>query len=381
MDKPFQHFWQYRSRYLLGWVLPAVVWMLAGCATALAPITDMPVVPGCLATTDQCLLLGQKQFEEYRQQKLEEIERQSKGYRLPSAPSAHLHPKRTEFSVLLIHGLNDSAYYMDDIAALLHKHGFNILTILLPGHGTDTTDMLEVTAEEWRNEVEKGLQMASLVGKKVIVGGFSLGGALSIDAALRRSDIHGLLLFSPAIRLRSFDAVSGLSCAPGLRGMTVETDLPPNPVKYKHRVGNGVCQLSRLIESNLNNGTANGDEPTAYVQKLHEMGQRLQIPTFVTLTYADARISPQAVLEWSSQINSSVVITTFGSAPDEATPRLSNGGKIIHINDAELPHSFLVRRSNPYNGQENPYFDEMADVIASFLKQHFYAINTSLNRD
>lgn len=372
MLKPFLHFAQYRLRYLLGWLLPTSVWLLAGCATALAPVTDRSVVTDCGVAADSCLLLGQKRFEAYREQKLREITRQSQGYRLPSAPTAHLHPKRTEYSVLLIHGLNDSAYYMDDIAALLHKQGLNVLTVLLPGHGTDTKDMLEVTAEQWRAEVEQGLDMASLVGSKVIVGGFSLGGTLSIDAAMRRSDIHGLLLFSPAIKLRSFDAISGLSCAPGLRGMTVETDLPPNPVKYKHRVGNGVCQLSRLIENNLSNGEAERDEPASYIQRLHEMGQRLQVPTFVALTYADARISPQAVLEWSSQIRSSVTITTFGLAQEDAAPRLSNGGEIIHINDKELAHSFLVRRSNPYNGQMNPYFDEMGYVITRFLKHYFH---------
>ncbi len=381
MAKPIEQFRQLGLRCRLGCLLLSAVWLLAGCAGALAPMTSKPTEVACGTVDSSCQLLGRKMFDEYRQQKLQEIERQSEGYRLPSAPTAHLYPNRTEYSVLLIHGLNDSAYYMDDIAALLHAHGFNVLTLLLPGHGTDTRDMLEVSAEQWRDEVEKGLQIASLVGRKVIIGGFSLGGALSIDAALRRSDIHGLLLFSPAIELRSFAAISSLSCTPGLRGMTVETDLPPNPVKYKHRLGNGVCQLSRLIESNLRNGNTERDESVAYLQRLHEMGRRMQVPTFVALTYADARISPEAVLEWSSQIDSPVTLSTFGVAADEVATRLSNGAEIIHISDENLPHSFLVRRSNPYNGQENPYFDEMADVIANFLKQHFYAINTSLNRD
>ncbi|MEN8178426.1 MAG: alpha/beta fold hydrolase [Pseudomonadota bacterium] len=377
MDKPLLHLSRLLWSHSLVWLLLTMVLLLGGCASVLAPVKAMPTMVPCGVVEENCLLLGRKRFEDYRQEKLEKIERRSAGYRLPGAPTAHLHPMRTEYSVLLVHGLNDSAYYMDDIATLLYEHGFNVLTVLLPGHGTDTKDMLEVTAEQWRAEVEQGLEMASLVGRKVIVGGFSLGGALSIDAALRRPDIHGLLLFSPAIKLRSFNAVSSLTCVPGFRTMSVETDLPPNPVKYKHRIGNGVCQLARLIESNLANGEAERDDPVSFMERLREMGQRLQVPTFVALTYADARISPQAVLELSSQIDSPVTITTFGLAENDVAPRLSNGGKIVHINDDNLPHSFLVRRSNQYNGQENPYFDEMSMVISHFLKQHFHAAPVS----
>lgn len=368
-------------RWLLVPCLLPVVLLMQGCSRALAPMNVMPSMTPCGPVEYNCLLHGQKLFTQYRQEKLEEIKRKSGEYRFPCAPTAHLHPNRTEYSVLLIHGLNDSAYYMDDIAALLHTQGFNVLTVLLPGHGTDTRDMLEVTAEQWRAEVERGLQMASLIGRKVIVGGFSLGGALSIDAALRRSDIHGLLLFSPAIKLRSFNAVSNLACAPGFRSMSVETDLPPNPVKYKHRVGNGVCQLSRLIENNLGHGEIAREEAETFEQRLRDMGRRLRVPTFVALTYADARVSPQAMLDWSSQIPSPVTITTFGLAESEATPKLSNGGEIIHINDDNLPHSFLVRRSNQYNGQENPYFDEMAKIITGFFKRHFHSVSVTADAE
>ncbi|MDJ0807070.1 MAG: alpha/beta fold hydrolase [Gammaproteobacteria bacterium] len=346
---------------------------LLGCARALAPMAVIPAQLLCGVDEDDCLRLGESQFTQYRQEKLTQIERTRGEPCLPCAPTAHLYPRRTEYSVLLVHGLNDSAYYMEDIAALLYRQGFNVLTILLPGHGTKTQDMLEVTAEQWRAEVGRGLEMASLVGRKLIVGGFSLGGALTIDAALRRTDIHGLLLFSPAIKLRSFNAVSSLSCTPGLRELSVETNLPPNPVKYKHRVGNGVCQLSRIIENNLNQGERQPDEAASFTVRLEDMARRLKVPTFVALTYADARISPQAVLDWSGQINSSVTLATFGQQDSAVAPRLPNGGKVIHINDENLPHSYLLRRTNPYNNQQNPYFDEMSRVLLGFLQRNFAA--------
>lgn len=370
MHNPLRHINKFTLRFLLVSPLPIILLLLGGCAGALPPKTVIPTMLPCGNLENNCLLLGQMRFEEYRQKKIAAIEQGSEGYRLPSAPIAQLHPKRTEYSVLLVHGLNDSAYYMADIAELLHAHGLNVLTVLLPGHGTDTKDMLEVTAEQWRSEVELGLEMASLVGRKVIVGGFSLGAALSLDAALRRSDIHGLLLFSPAIKLRSFNAVSSLTCLPGFRSLTVETDLPPNPVKYKHRIGNGVCQLSRLIESNLTHPRTSSNEAVTFKERARDMAKRLHIPIFVALTYADARISPEAVLIWADKIRAPVTITTFGKTETDKAPELSNG-RIVHISDENLPHSFLVRRSNQYTAQKNPYFNEMAEVLSHFISQQF----------
>ena len=49
---------------------------------------------------------------------------------------------------------------------------------------------------------------------------------------------------------------------------------------------------------------------------------------------------------------------------------LANGGKLWPVTDASLPHSYVVRRANPYNGQENPCFDRLATVLAEFLAQH-----------
>lgn len=359
-----------------------MVMFMTGCAGTLAPSSVSYNMQPCESVAANCHLLGQQRFDQYRQKKREEIQSRSHGYRLPGAPIARLHPMPTEYSVLLVHGLNDSAYYMSDLADLFYAHGFNAVTILLPGHGTDTRDMLQVSAEQWRSEVQQGLEMAHLVGRKVLLGGFSLGATLAIDAALSRSDIHGLLLFSPAVKLRSFNDLSALSCMPGLRSFTVKTKLIKNPVKYKYRVGNGVCQLSRLIKSNLANGESTNDEAVTFMERLRKMGQRLHIPTFVAVTYGDNRISPQAMLEWSGQIDAPVTITTFGQTEINDVSRLiKNGAEIVHISDENLPHSFLIRRNNRYNGQKNPYYDEMSEVIVRFLTQHFDAKPDNFAKD
>ena len=49
---------------------------------------------------------------------------------------------------------------------------------------------------------------------------------------------------------------------------------------------------------------------------------------------------------------------------------LANGGKLWPVTDASLPHSYVIRRANPYNDQKNPCFDRLATVLAEFLAQH-----------
>ncbi|MGH8509479.1 MAG: alpha/beta hydrolase [Gammaproteobacteria bacterium] len=350
------------------WVLLAAL-ALEGCAVALAPPMVHPHTVHCAPDGNDCLTRGREDFGAYRSGKLQEIRNKNQGYRLPSAPVAYLHPERTTYSVLLIHGLNDSSYYMADVGEVLYRNGFNVITVLLPGHGTDTRDMLEVTAEEWRAEVELGLEIASLVGRQILLGGFSLGGALALELAARRRDIQGLLLFSPAIRIRSFESVSALSCAPGLRSIVINTDLPPNPVKYKYRVGNSVCQLHRLLEHNLDL-----EHPAACGRpSLRDLARRVHVPTFIAVSYADRRISPVAILEFAGNIPAPVLVTTFGKAEDQSVPVFANGGKILAVSDASLPHSYLMRRTNPYNGQANPCFDRMAALLSGFLAQHFHS--------
>lgn len=354
--------------------LPAVavlLLLLGGCSGALAPALVVPHAQVCSGDGTDCLKRGSERFDAYRRDKLQAIRAASEGYRLPSAPVAFLHPRRTSYSVLLVHGLNDSAYYMADLAEWLHGHGYNVVTVLLPGHGTDTRDMLAASAEQWRAEVAAGLDMAALVGKRILMGGFSLGGILAIDAALRRSDIHGLLLFSPAVRLRSFDAVSGLACAPGLKSHFVATPLPRNPVKYSIRSGNGLCQLSRLIQHNRAFGN-DGERPAVTVEeKLREMAGRLRVPTFVALSYADARIAPHAMLEFAAHVSAPVLATTFGNNRGPAAPPFTGRRELVHIHDDDLAHSFLVRSQNPWNGQENPHFNPMAEHLLRFVRRHF----------
>jgi alpha-beta hydrolase superfamily lysophospholipase len=353
-----------------------IAFALAGCAAPpLGPLAA-PTTQSCNAAPDSCFALARSAFEAYRQGKLHAIATRSNGYRMPSAPVAMLHPHRTRYAALLVHGLNDSAYYMEDLAAVLYDAGFNVITILLPGHGTNTADMRDVTAEQWREEVQTGLSLAAQVGDRLIVGGMSLGGALAIDAVQYRSDIAGLLLFVPALQFRSYSAMAWLTCAPVLRTIAVPTPIVPNPVKYKDRQVNGVCQLYRLMMHNVRNaGQASGDIAPDEAG-IRAMASSIHVPTFVALTYADVRVSPRAILEFAENVKAPAVIATFGVPKGFEPPAPGNGAIPLSITSDSLQHSYLVRRSNAYNGQCNPYFGKMRQTLLNFLKTNFPPVDS-----
>lgn len=325
----------------------------------------------CGLPADSCYDAGRSEFERYQKQKLSEIARKSSNYRLPSQPIALFHPQRTEYSVLLIHGLNDSPFFMGDLADLLYRAGYNVLTILLPGHGTNTQEIRHIRAEQWLDEVAIGLKMAGLVGRKVVIGGFSLGGALALDAALRESRIRGILLFAPALRLPYFDSLYALSCVPALGGVSINSKMGINPVKYKYRLLNGVCQVYRLLNNRLDPEHSSAGLGLQKLDTLKEAAARIRIPTFGCMTFSDQRVSSAAILEFFGALNAPALLTTFGREPEDQTLKFENGGEVVHSSDQGLPHSYLVRRTNSYNGQANPHFDRLARILLGFLKRNF----------
>jgi esterase/lipase len=122
-------------------------------------------------------------------------------------PDLPLHPQnengKFKKGILLIHGLLDSPYIIKHVALYLQSKGFLVRSILLPGHGTVPADLTKVTYHEWIKAAEYGIQRLQHHAEKVYTGGFSTGGALSIHLALRNPGIKGLILFSPALGIKT----------------------------------------------------------------------------------------------------------------------------------------------------------------------------------
>lgn len=103
--------------------------------------------------------------------------------------------------VLLTHGLSDSPYHMRHLAAFFQRHGFRVLAVLLPGHGTQPGDLLHAHWREWAKTVAWGTDRLAEEADELYLAGFSAGAALSVLQAAHDQRVRGLFLFSPAFEI------------------------------------------------------------------------------------------------------------------------------------------------------------------------------------
>lgn len=183
-----------RKKNLLSIALVSAVLLLTGCATRQVIKTPM----------------GQSTYEEYledtrawvaenRHFVTDNLE-QEIDFHSPFVAKPRF---KTDKGILLIHGLGDSPWTYRDLASKLAEKGYLVHTVLLPGHGTKPADMIGVTSDDWNKAVEEQVALLKKEVPNVWIGGFSTGGNLAYSYASKDPDIKGLILFSPALEIRT----------------------------------------------------------------------------------------------------------------------------------------------------------------------------------
>lgn len=119
----------------------------------------------------------------------------------PSDAFATGRDKPFKRGVLLVHGLTDSPYHMRYLADFFQRNGFRVMAILLPGHGTQAGDLLEVKWQAWAATVAYGVACLAQEVDEVYLAGFSAGAALCVRHAAQDTRVRGLFLFSPALEI------------------------------------------------------------------------------------------------------------------------------------------------------------------------------------
>ncbi|HVA67175.1 MAG TPA: alpha/beta hydrolase [Elusimicrobiota bacterium] len=192
----------------------------------------------------------------------------------------HAPGQKAARSILMIHGLGDSPYSMQVLADLFYSYGYNVVGVLLPGHGRKSEDLLHAKLSQWQRAAEEGLHVAAAIGQRVSIAGFSTGGALTLNLVRRNYksahplDLQDLFLFSPAIQihdrkapvicslspldLAAFEAVHPwASVAPWAKAAAAGGGGPYQDYydgRYAKMALNGVCQLQEQIEENSATG-------------------------------------------------------------------------------------------------------------------------------
>lgn len=131
-----------------------------------------------------------------------------------NGPRLFLHHETREDVVVLTHGLSDSPYYVQAVAQRFYAAGCHVVLPLLPAHGLiDPNDAMKDTTlnEQWQATIDHAVETATYLGKRISIGGFSTGGALSLNRILRNpAPINGgLFLFSGALSIGGLAEMAG----------------------------------------------------------------------------------------------------------------------------------------------------------------------------
>jgi esterase/lipase len=210
--------------------------------------------------------------------------------------------------VLLTHGLSDSPYSMRHLAAFFQQNGFRVMAVLLPGHGTQPGDLLEVTWQEWAKTVAYGAYKLAEEVDEVYLAGYSTGATLSIYQSLRDDRVRGLFLFSPALRITRWAAFANLHklyswLIPSAKWVDIKPDL--DTCKYESFTKNAAAQAYALTRQ------------LSALLKPHS----LDIPVFIAASADDMTVKTSVILEFIARArhpSSRLVLYTI--EPEKSPP-------------------------------------------------------------
>ncbi len=114
-------------------------------------------------------------------------------------------PQATELAFMYIHGFSATWKETDPVASTLaRRFNANLLQCRIAGHGTGPEGM-KATAEDWIRSLNHQGQIASRLGRNIIIIGVSTGAPLAIWLATQsiiKKQVSSLLFMSPNFKIR-----------------------------------------------------------------------------------------------------------------------------------------------------------------------------------
>lgn len=176
--------------------------------------------------------------------------------------------KNPKGGAVLIHGLSDSPYSLREIGLRLHREGYTVVWLRMPGHGTCPCALANVEWPDWTAAVEvavRGLAEKLPAGKPLVLAGYSNGGALAVNYALAAvadsalPKIEAILLFSPMIGINPLARLFRIHHTVALISRTVKAlwtnvDAEVDPFKYSSWPTNASIQawdMTQEVERRL----------------------------------------------------------------------------------------------------------------------------------
>ncbi|MCW8887977.1 MAG: alpha/beta fold hydrolase [Gammaproteobacteria bacterium] len=201
------------------------------------------------------ILQSEKHFPEWvtAKQRAEQIEAISPKRHEPDAGNCDLNNRQ---GIILIHGLFDTPFIMRDLADHFKSRCFFVYDVLLTGHGTRPGDLNTISRAQWKSEVGHVVKAASAEVPTLYIGGYSLGGALSLHAAANYKEIKAAFVFAPALAPTSKLAYGSLGMST-FEGEFFKVFNEYDYAKYEslsHMAGSETYKLGHNVQRYLKDG-------------------------------------------------------------------------------------------------------------------------------
>lgn len=276
------------------------------------------------------------------------------------------HEHKCEQVALLVHGLSDSPYYMKDIAKELYDEGYNVVAVLLSGHGAKAEDLEKITLTDWKKDISKGIRLAYKYGTKITLGGFSTGGALVFNEILKKrkkNKIAKILLFSPVIGI--YGPLANNLCEYFPESFTyampyVSKKSYGEGVRYQKIATHSLCEVYKLtqeIEENLRSD--------------------IEIPLMLSITVEEDSIDIEKALDTLQSYAGKKTIVIYVPLSEKKNWKLKITSKYPMLgkdiqwitHNKKVEHSSILLKKSKYAGSQeiNPKFNKFAKILHDFI--------------
>jgi alpha-beta hydrolase superfamily lysophospholipase len=252
---------------------------------------------------------------------------------------------KAQRGILLTHGLLESAFSMREFGAFMQSQCFHVLGLLLPDHGSRPGDFLSTDWREYSDAVAFAARVLGSKAEQVLLGGHSVGGALSILEATRNTDVEGLILFAPALAITDAARYARF--------------IVPLGAMFPEAAWVGVDEDEALYRYESLTFTA-ASETWALLQAVHaaENAQVQALPILAIASMEDTTVSTPAILEFMQRNNHPDSMTLLYSQHEQPA---AEGTKVVPATDRaqgilSLSHLGLMNSpANSYYGRDGAY--------------------------
>jgi len=255
---------------------------------------------------------------------------------------------KLKYGVLMIHGLLDSPFSFRDLGTTLQNHGILCRSILLPGHGTAPEHLFSISHQDWIKALEYGIESLRKEVDHIYLAGYSTGATLSIYQALQDTDLSGIILLAPAIRIKA-----PVDLLIGWQYLKKQLRYPDKQWLYHVKEEDYTKYCSITLNAVVQVATL-----TKMVKNLRRH-HTIKCPIFMVTTREDETICNQSAMHFFSRLNhpdSKLLLYASRNHTHKDTRIITRDSKYPKLNIQSFSHiSLPFSPSNSHYGEYGDY--------------------------